>query len=580
MGLGAKVGLLAGLVTLVVIAATLFLSGPGGTATQGDPDAEWNQFGQAAVSQIVTWQLEERRGGDEGGNRYETARIVMSKVWKERFDEWFQESNKYINTKLENTFQEQARKDLLDHVDKALAKYERGGQDTGTGVVRTKLSNVLARLHAPNGRYEARASWLRKGAAAGAEGEWIAGTISPQGVEALDMKSHHDLGNGLGYVDGALLDGGARVPVRVFTGAIHPPGTPAEEGVRAYVAVRNLGRSASPVSANPLGMLMLLLGPLAVGLVGASIAGAHTKNVRSLARDIDRLGSSGDPNRTLRAQGSEASALARAVERMVSNLEFRSRHQGKDLEEIVSREQAIAQEIHGALISRNPPRLSNYEVETLFKPGFEIGGDHFEYFQIDAENLGIILLDTNVRGVQAALVMATAKAYVRASAPGQLSPATVLKAVNERLVGELPSGRHVTALYAVLNQREGKATVASAGHLPLLVYRHSAGRLAKVNPRGIALGLESGALFERELEEGDVPIGVGDRIVMYTDGVLRIQNREGEEFGEQRFHQTVAAEAPKNSQAFVNFVGGAIDRFHLDAAQNDDITISTVKRLR
>ena len=64
------------------------------------------------------------------------------------------------------------------------------------------------------------------------------------------------------------------------------------------------------------------------------------------------------------------------------------------------------------------------------------------------------------------------------------------------------------------------------------------------------------------------------------DGALHIQNEDGEEFGEQRFYGAVGQEAPKNSQAFVNFVGAAIDRYHLQVPQNDDITISTIKRLR
>jgi len=152
--------------------------------------------------------------------------------------------------------------------------------------------------------------------------------------------------------------------------------------------------------------------------------------------------------------------------------------------------------------------------------------------------------------------------------------------VNRNLTGDLPPGRHVTALYVVMDLKQGKATLASAGHLPLLVYRHATGKIAKVNPEGIALGLDPGPLFDRSLQEGDIPIGVGDRIVLYTDGALKIVDEAGEEFGESRFYATVTREAPKNSQAFVNFVGSAIDQFHLNTPQNDDITISTVKRLK
>jgi serine phosphatase RsbU (regulator of sigma subunit) len=169
---------------------------------------------------------------------------------------------------------------------------------------------------------------------------------------------------------------------------------------------------------------------------------------------------------------------------------------------------------------------------------------------------------------------------VRAAAPGNLSPAAVLKQVNRHLAGELPPGRHVTALYVVLDTAQGKATMASAGHLPVLVFRQATGKIAKANPAGIAMGLDVGPVFDRELEEGDVPLGPGDRLVFYTDGALKIANENGEEFGEQRFYGAVSREAPKNSQAFVNFVGSAIDQFHLTTPQNDDVTISTVKRLR
>jgi serine phosphatase RsbU (regulator of sigma subunit) len=348
----------------------------------------------------------------------------------------------------------------------------------------------------------------------------------------------------------------------------------------AYVAFAGSGGPATSGKGPMLGVILSVVGGLGVGGLAFALAGGHMRSLRQLAGELDRLGRSGDPGRGLRAQGAEASTIARAVERMVGNIEFRSKQGGADLEEIVERERKVAEEIHGQLIAKNPPRLSDYEVETLFKPGFEIAGDHFEYFRIDDTHLGVILLDTNVRGITAALVMSAAKAYVRAAAPGNLSPAEVLKQVNRLLAGDLPPGRHVTALYAVIDTAAGKPTIASAGHLPMLVYRHATGKLAKVNPEGIALGLDVGPVFDRTLQEGDIPIGAGDRIVIYTDGALKVQSEAGEEYGEPRFYESVQREAPKNSQAFVNFVGGAIDQFHLGAPPNDDITISTVKRLR
>ena len=573
MSLAAKVGLAAGLVAFLCIGLTVLLTAGGGSGE--DPNAEFNAYGFASVSALGTPDAKWWRGTGLGTSGTASLRKKVKTLFGDRGVEWWDETMKELSQpiprELEGTFEGQKLEEAKKAFEKAMSKEDRGG-----GVKDVPSNRIIHAWNAldkgEGGRFEPQAAWIRE-PGPGQGGTWIAGAgIGPNAIQYADNASSA-FGNGGGFVDGKIEG----VSVRIFSKRIRGVGS--AKPLVGFVAVRDSGKKSGE-KGMALGMLMLLVGTAAVGLVAFSVAGNHAKGVRALAREIDRLGSSGDPTREIRAQGAEANALARSVERMVANLEFRDKHDGADLDEVVDREQQVAQEIHGALMSKNPPRLGNYEVETLFKPGFEIGGDHFEYFSIDDDHLGIILLDTNVRGVQAALVMSAAKSYIRAEAQGQLSPAELLKKVNRHLAGELPAGRHVTALYVVLNQSDGSATLASAGHLPLLVYRHQTGKMAKVNPEGIAMGLDEGPTFDASLQEGDIPIGVGDRIVLYTDGALRIQNEEGEEFGETRFYGAVTNEAPKNSQAFVNFVGAAIDRFHLEVPQNDDITISTIKRLR
>jgi serine phosphatase RsbU (regulator of sigma subunit) len=331
---------------------------------------------------------------------------------------------------------------------------------------------------------------------------------------------------------------------------------------------------------NPIGLVMIFVGAAVVAGLAWLVASSHSRPLHDLARELDRLGSSGDPGRRISAHGAEAAGIARSVERMIANLKFRDQHEMADLQEVISKEQGAAAQIHQGLLPKDPPRLPGWEVETLFKPGFEIGGDHFDYFRIDDVHLGVILMDSSVRGIPAALSMAMAHAYVRSSAPGVLSPAEVLMRVNRLLAADLPQGQYVTALYVVIDTASGTAKVASAGHLPLIVYRHAIGKTAIVNPEGIALGLDVGPVFDRAITEAEIPIGVGDRIVLHTDGAVKVQDEVGAEFGEQRLYTTIKEKAPMNSQAFVNFVGSAIDGFHLTTPQNDDITISTVKRLK
>jgi serine phosphatase RsbU (regulator of sigma subunit) len=578
MGIGGKVGLLAALMAFIAIGLTVFLPGMGGK--KEDEGAEMSAFGYTAVSALAGPGASWYRGGPKQAGGLAAVEDTFKEIFGEEGAAWWDERVGWLTTPPDreaNPFQQEKHEKASARFEKIVTKLDKPDTTlTGSRLVKARIAPIFNDwrqiVASQKGRYSLDAAWIREDGP-GNGGRFLGGSIgdSDASVKYADS-GWNEVGAGYAWIHG-LLKG---QEVRIFRGPV--PAMKPSDRLLAYVAVSDTGKSSG--GGFGIGMIMLVLGPLLVGFVAYAVASGHTKGIRNLAREIDRLGSSGDPTRELRTNSAEASAVARSVERMVSNLEVRSKHEGADLDEVVSREQAVAQEIHGTLMSRNPPRLSNYEVETLFKPGFEIGGDHFEYFAIDDDHLGIILLDTNVRGIPAALVMSAAKSYVRAAAPAVLSPAEVLKQVNRNLAGELPPGRHVTALYAVLNQSDGSATLASAGHLPLLVYRHASGKMAKVNPEGIALGLDAGPVFDRSLEEGDIPIGVGDRIVLYTDGALKIQNEGGEEFGEQRFYGAVTAEAPKNSQAFVNFVGAAIDRFHLEVPQNDDITISTVKRLR
>jgi serine phosphatase RsbU (regulator of sigma subunit) len=504
------------------------------------------------------------------------AKRIVAELFGPEGERWWNETESAIKNpkfdEMDPDERDEASK-RRDRIFKAEDKWKAGGEQrsSGGGGVEAELRNAVGAI--PQSNAQILAAWVRsmKGTA---EAEWL-GTTTPQaGIQ-------YTLSSAAGYASGSgtVTSGGSAHPVRVYRAPIKTQHGSNPNPAAAYVALWGVDEGGGG-GGLVLGLVLVFVGALVAGGVAFAVGNAHASAMRELARELDRLGSTGDPGRGLRARGGEAGAVARAVERMVANLDFRSKHGSADLDEVVEREQRIAQEIHGALMSKNPPRLADYEVETLFKPGFEIGGDHFEYFRIDETHVGIILLDTNARGIPAALVMSATKAYVRSAAPGNLSPAEVLRQVNRNLSGDLPPGRHVTALYAVLDTENHKVTVASAGHLPLIVYRHEGRRVAKVNPEGIALGLDVGPVFERALQEGEIPVGAGDRIVMYTDGALKVQDAAGEEFGESRFYAAVSREAPKNSQAFVNFVGSAIDQFHIDTPQNDDVTISTLKRLK
>jgi serine phosphatase RsbU (regulator of sigma subunit) len=130
----------------------------------------------------------------------------------------------------------------------------------------------------------------------------------------------------------------------------------------------------------------------------------------------------------------------------------------------------------------------------------------------------------------------------------------------------------------VLDTQSGEVTLASAGHRPAILWR--AGKTATLNPNGIALGLDIGPVFDRTIEEKRITMQKNDRLVLYTDGFLSAKNDAGEAYGEDRLMDSVRRQGAMNSAAFVNFVAGGMDKFLGGEEQDDDITVSTLKRMK
>ncbi len=268
------------------------------------------------------------------------------------------------------------------------------------------------------------------------------------------------------------------------------------------------------------------------------------------------------------------------ADRMAKNLQLIQSTGSSDLDEAVEKEMDLANEIHRSLRPSEPPRVPGFEVETLFKGGSEIGGDYFDYIELDENRMALIIADCSdsLRGVPAAMVMAMTRAYLKAAVDPDTGPTEWLKWVNRRLARDLKSGMAVTALVVVLDTAKSEVTAASAGHRPIVMWRK--GKTALINPNGIALGLDVGPVFDKTMEEKRFSMHKNDRIVMYTDGVISAENDAGEAYGEERFLESIRRQGAMNSAAFVNFVAGGVERFLDGREQPDDITISTLKKMK
>jgi serine phosphatase RsbU (regulator of sigma subunit) len=220
------------------------------------------------------------------------------------------------------------------------------------------------------------------------------------------------------------------------------------------------------------------------------------------------------------------------------------------------------------------PKLDGWQIATYYGPAREVGGDFYDFIELEDGSLGLIVGDATGHGMPAALVMATTRGMLRAVVQSLASPGEALTRVNEALATDIPPSTFVTCFYAILEPESGKLLYANAGHdLPYL--RYHGGDAEELKARGMPLGLMTAMGYE----ENEVSLGEGDSILFYSDGLVEAHDPKGEMFGFPRLRGLVAEHDDADSSLvdrllidLSNFVGEGWE-------QEDDITLLTLQRL-
>src|SRR5215211_2377891 len=155
-----------------------------------------------------------------------------------------------------------------------------------------------------------------------------------------------------------------------------------------------------------------------------------------------------------------ATQTAPAVQ--VAQLVRQQQQQAQERERI-EQELRVARLIQQTLLPKHVPELGGWDVAAFYQPAREVGGDFYDFLEFEDGHLGIIVGDVTDKGVPAALVMATTRTMLRASAQRLDSPGEVLRQVNDVMVPDIPPNMFVTCLYAILNPRSGRMRYANAG---------------------------------------------------------------------------------------------------------------------
>ncbi len=236
----------------------------------------------------------------------------------------------------------------------------------------------------------------------------------------------------------------------------------------------------------------------------------------------------------------------------------------------IESELAIAREIHASIIPGKNPELRNLRIAAVYRPMTYVAGDFYDFLPLDQNRAGFLVADVSGHGVPAALSAAMIKVAIRSVVPCAHDPREVLRGLNRALHGQF-SNRFVTASYLWIDAEDRKALYSAAGHPPLLRWRE--GKLERIESNGLLFGV----MPEADYPVCEMEIRTGDRILLYTDGLIEPENSKGESFGEYRLEEVIRRDHSTSPSQLVDRLLSEIRLWQPTAhEQQDDITLVVI----
>ena len=233
----------------------------------------------------------------------------------------------------------------------------------------------------------------------------------------------------------------------------------------------------------------------------------------------------------------------------------------------------IGHKVQEALMPRETPKLSGWDLWLFTKPANDVSGDLVDYLSLTNRSLDVTLADVAGKGLGAALLASKLQATLRALAPEFTSLKELTERVNAIFCRDGLPSRFATLVYARLETDSGAIRLMNAGHLsPLILRPQSIEQLPHIAP---AIGLTSEAKFV----EQEIILAQGEYSILFSDGVSEARNETGDFFGEERFRALVSSLRGLPAETMGRRIIEEVDRFVGSSPRSDDISLVIVKKL-
>lgn len=272
-------------------------------------------------------------------------------------------------------------------------------------------------------------------------------------------------------------------------------------------------------------------------------------------------------NRHLEDANNEITQMFSQLKETNEQLEIAQNHIDEEMRQV--------EELQQSLLPKALPDNPHYDIATYYTPADKVGGDYFDFIDMENGDIGALVADVSGHGLPAAVIMAMTRVVQRALSIDEPNPAQALDKVNSMLCENIYTNDFVTMFYMILSKDGTGARYSSAGHNPLLHYRAIERDIVRYTSKGFFLG----AFDIGGYEEDTMEFAPGDVLLLYTDGLNEAMSAAKEQFGYERVEQILHDTCQHSAQDIVNTLHHSVVAFVDGQALDDDMTFVVIKVL-
>jgi len=265
--------------------------------------------------------------------------------------------------------------------------------------------------------------------------------------------------------------------------------------------------------------------------------------------------------RTLANQGAVAIENALMVEEVIEK-------------ERMEEELSIARDLQVSMLPAACPKIKGFEIAAYSVSAREVGGDFYDFIEMGENRVGMVVGDVTGKSVSGALVMSASRSVFRMLSEEQMGVGEIMMRANRRTKKDIKSGMFVALLYAVLNANDKSLSLCSAGQTQPIYWSSETGDSRLIETKGDTFPL--GILEDAEYEETRLKLAPGDKVVLYTDGIVEAMSEQEEMFGFDRLLEVVRGAREITADALLKKILYEVNAFAGGAAQHDDLTIIVI----